>query len=349
MNKINKITNFLFFTICLIYIMFILLGEVNASQPQNYQIFNGKITGNLCRFLGNDVNNYDLNVTNGTEYISCNFNTGIPFQEIRLFFNTETYWGYTDRFINFSGTAEFGQANATIISASVLNGNGTIIGSCNTNTNSTGQMTAWSSQCWVPTGLNSGNYTNILSLRVASLNNPTNGLTGTLSFSRNIPIYDNYYLSKNGNVDITNAINNQSQQQHQDSINTQNKLNDINNTMNNGSIDDPSSSTSSWNNKNATNGTITNLLTLPIQLMQGYVNGMNSSCSPFNLGNLFGTTIILPCINVGNLIGSSLWSVIDILFSGFMIFGIAKKLIKIFNDFTNMKSNQVDELYGGGA
>ena len=129
-----------------------------------------------------------------------------------------------------------------------------------------------------------------------------------------------------------------------------NNTNDINNKLSDSSIDtnNTTSSTTSWGNKNASNGTVTNLLTLPISLLQAIVNGIQSSCTSFNLGSLFGTNIVLPCINIGSLIGSGLWSTIDILFSGFMILAIAKKLIKIFNDFTNLKTNQVDELYGGG-
>lgn len=129
-----------------------------------------------------------------------------------------------------------------------------------------------------------------------------------------------------------------------------NSTSDINNKISDSSIDtnQTTSSTSSWGNKNATNGTITDLLTLPISLLQAIVNGISSSCSSFSLGSLFGTNITLPCINIGSLVGSTLWSTIDILFSGFMILAIAKKLIKIFNDFTNLKTNQVDELYGGG-
>ena len=34
---------------------------------------------------------------------------------------------------------------------------------------------------------------------------------------------------------------------------------------------------------------------------------------------------------------------------GFMIFAISKKLVRIFNDFTNLRDHQIDELYGGGA
>lgn len=132
--------------------------------------------------------------------------------------------------------------------------------------------------------------------------------------------------------------------------NIQNNTNDIKNSINDSTIDSSgaSSSASTWNSKNATNGTITNLLTLPITLLQAIVNGLQTSCSSFSLGSLFNINITLPCINVGALIGNGLWTTIDILFSGFMILAIAKKLIKIFNDFTNLKSNQIDELYGGG-
>lgn len=132
--------------------------------------------------------------------------------------------------------------------------------------------------------------------------------------------------------------------------NIQNNTNNINNSINDSTIDSSgaTSSSSEWNSKNATNGTITQLLTLPITLLQAIVNGISTSCSSFSLGTLFGTNITLPCINLSNLIGDGLYTTIDILFSGFMILAIGKKLIKIFNDFTNLKSNQIDELYGGG-
>ena len=149
---------------------------------------------------------------------------------------------------------------------------------------------------------------------------------------------------------IAGSIDNNWQLYKDDNSQIANNTSDINNSLNDSSIDtnNTTSSTTSWGNKNASNGTVTNLLTLPISLLQAIVNGIQSSCTSFNLGSLFGTNIVLPCINIGSLIGSGLWSTIDILFSGFMILAIAKKLIKIFNDFTNLKTNQVDELYGGG-
>lgn len=127
-----------------------------------------------------------------------------------------------------------------------------------------------------------------------------------------------------------------------------NNTNDIKNEIKNDNIDSASSSASSWSSKNASNGTITQLLTLPITLLNAIVSGIQTSCNSFNLGNLFGTDIFLPCISLSSLIGNTLFTTIDLLISGFMIYNISKKLIKIFNDFTNLKSNQIDEIYGGG-
>lgn len=158
-----------------------------------------------------------------------------------------------------------------------------------------------------------------------------------------IGVGSDYFISANASNGTTNIENNTND--------IANNTSDINSSINDSNIDtnQTSSDTTSWSNMNTSNSTITNLLTLPIQLLQAYTNGMSGTCSSFTLGTLFGTTITLPCIDIGNLIGSGLWTTIDILFSGFMIFAIAKKLIKIFNDFTNLRSNQVDELYGGGA
>lgn len=337
-DKSFKYFKWFFYFLLIISMIFSLIDKVHA---QDYNVYQAEIKVNLYRAMY------------GSGYLDSNngqFSTSIAsINRIRVFFTTNQYFGYKDKFYLFSGHIENFGANATIIASNYYDGS-TIKGACETTIYGTGQFQAFNTKCFIPDGLRNGNYNNILEFVFADNGvTPTNSLNSEIYIDPYVPMIDNYYVAKNDTSNITNAINNQSQQQHQDSINTQNKLNDINNTMNNGSIDNPSNNTSNWGNMNASNGVITNLLTLPIQLMQGYVNGLNSSCTPFNLGNLFGTNITLPCINIGNLIGSSLWGVIDVLFSGFMIFGIAKKLIKIFNDFTNMRGNQVDELYGGGA
>ena len=168
-------------------------------------------------------------------------------------------------------------------------------------------------------------------------------------------------IINNQNTNTQNIINNQNtnqQQTHNDMNDLKNKqdttnqkLDDVNNTLSSEdapSNNDVSSKTNDWASKNASTGPISGMVLMPITLLNAYTSGMNSTCSPYNLGNLYGTDIILPCINVSNYLGSTLWGVIDILFSGLMIFAMGKKFVKIFNDFTNLRDNQIDELYGGG-
>lgn len=127
-----------------------------------------------------------------------------------------------------------------------------------------------------------------------------------------------------------------------------NDMKDINDTLNNDDVSSADSKASEWSNKNLSDNVVSDMVTMPITLMRAYLNGINGTCHNFSLGTIYDHELILPCINLQNYFGTALWSVIDILFSGFMIFAIGKKFVKIFNDFTNLKDNQVDELYGGG-
>lgn len=207
----------------------------------------------------------------------------------------------------------------------------------------------------VVTGITTSGYVNIVPISSTSggsginyINNFTDlyNQLEQIKNRDNVFYHDVYVLIENKLNAILQALQN-----NQTSItNIQQNTQQINDAINDSSIDSSNavSSASSWNSKNATNGTITQLLTLPITLLNAIVSGISTSCSSFSLGILFGTNITLPCINLSNIIGSSLFTTIDILFSGFMILAISKKLIKIFNDFTNLKSNQIDELYGGG-
>lgn len=159
----------------------------------------------------------------------------------------------------------------------------------------------------------------------------------------------------NGQYSINNSINNQGQNiidnQNKNQQQTNNKLDDVNKNLSDESApsnDDVSSKTNEWNSKLAGTGPVSNMVLMPITLLNGYINGFNSTCNSFNLGNFYGTDIVLPCIDISKYLGATLWNIIDILFSGFMIFEIGKKFVKIFNDFTNLKDNQIDDLYGGG-
>lgn len=115
----------------------------------------------------------------------------------------------------------------------------------------------------------------------------------------------------------------------------QQRTNDI---LEDDSIDDnnTSSSISSMNNHNASNNSITQLLTLPITLYQSILNSTSGSCSTINLGSLYNHSLSLPCINLQNVLGSTLYGIIDILISGLFILSFRKKMVDIFNHMTSL-------------
>lgn len=124
---------------------------------------------------------------------------------------------------------------------------------------------------------------------------------------------------------------------------TNNQLGDLNNNITSDNIDNNSVS-NSFNDFEEfidENATISSLITLPVTLFSAILNGMQSSCAPFNLGSLYGEDLILPCINISNYLGTTLWTMIDIIISGFAIYFISQKFIKVFNNFSSMKEGDV--------
>lgn len=170
-------------------------------------------------------------------------------------------------------------------------------------------------------------------------NDNTNILTNSINNS-------SQNIINNQNSNTQNIINNQNQhanQAHQDSES-------IKNALTSDSIpDDTSSQANEWSKANASDSVVSDMVLMPITLLNAFYSGFNSTCQSYNLGSFYGTNLSLPCINVSNYLGSTLWGIIDVLMSGFLIFGIGKKFVKVFNDFTNLKDSQVDELYGGGS
>lgn len=142
--------------------------------------------------------------------------------------------------------------------------------------------------------------------------------------------YCQYGSSSNKIDDVNSSIND---------VNS--SINDVNNSITDDSVDDPDSFISQITNMLATNGTITQLITLPITMFTSILNNINGTCSSFNVGNLLGTDLIFPCIDVSTYLGSTLWGVIDVICSGFFVLTIAKKMIKAFNNFSGMKEGDV--------
>lgn len=121
--------------------------------------------------------------------------------------------------------------------------------------------------------------------------------------------------------------------------NINNAVNETNNTIKDDTVDNNSISSTIQNGSNqiASNNSITQLLTLPISLYQNILNSVSGSCSSFSLGTLYNHQLTLPCINLQNLLGSTLYSIIDILISGLFILSFRKKMVDIFNNMTSLK------------
>lgn len=159
-----------------------------------------------------------------------------------------------------------------------------------------------------------------------------------------IPNYDGDFNTVNTKIDtVEQAVE---EVQRAQNI-TNSKLNSIeeetkktNDTLNDDTIDDSNTTGTLEDLSEAlpTNSVISDLLLLPVRLFQNIVNSINGSCSPFNLGSLYGSNLILPCINIESLIGSALWSVIDILFCGVFILIIRKKFVDIFHNLTDLRN-----------
>lgn len=146
--------------------------------------------------------------------------------------------------------------------------------------------------------------------------------------------------------DITNAINSQNNAINNTTSAVENNtqaVNDMTDAMTDSSTNSNSENENkinSFNSNIASNGTIQSLFTMPIKLFQNVLNGIGGTCQPFNLGNLFGEPFTMDCINVENIVGSTLWHVIDVLICTFFIWTMSKRFISIFEKFTSMKDGK---------
>lgn len=138
----------------------------------------------------------------------------------------------------------------------------------------------------------------------------------------------------------TGAIINNNNQNTQNIINSQteinNSINDISDTLNDTTQPNTSNFFNNLGNYAPSMTPITDLLNMPYNLINRFLNGFNGSCSSINLGSLYGTTLVLPCIDLGSLLGSQLWGIIDILFVGIMCLNIGELLIHDFNSLLTL-------------
>ena len=119
-----------------------------------------------------------------------------------------------------------------------------------------------------------------------------------------------FKLCKNGNQSISDSINNTNDylQDDSDPIISDSALNDVFGRVH---FSDP----------------LSYLLTLPTQLINKIVS-MSDTCSPIDLGTLYGVHLTLPCINLENYLGSDLWNILDVILS----VGLLSVIFKNFYD-----------------
>lgn len=87
------------------------------------------------------------------------------------------------------------------------------------------------------------------------------------------------------------------------------------------------------------NSPVSDLITMPLTLMQAYVNGFSSSCSSVSLGNLLGYDLVFPCIDLKNYLGETLFTLIDMLFCLFMVYNIGMMCVSIYESITSLDDN----------
>lgn len=169
--------------------------------------------------------------------------------------------------------------------------------------------------------------------------------------------YAGYHLENLGlatnlsSSDIQNIINNSglatasSVEEVQRSINeVKQEISDVNDTMNDSSVDSSDDTLSDLQDSLPTNSVISDILLLPVRLLQAIINSLGGTCSSFNLGSLYGTNLVMPCIDIEHYVGSAIWTFIDLVFSGMFVLVIRKKFIQIWENITNLKggANEVD-------
>lgn len=152
-----------------------------------------------------------------------------------------------------------------------------------------------------------------------------------------------YLKSQQNNQDYTAILNEikSNQNDYKNELNNVNSsIQETNDTLTDDNIDNTNTSSTlkDLSEDLPTNSVISDLLLLPVRLFQNILNSINGSCTSFNLGSLYGSSLTLPCINIENLIGSTLWSVVDILFCGAFILVIRKKFVDIFEGLTELKN-----------
>lgn len=146
--------------------------------------------------------------------------------------------------------------------------------------------------------------------------------------------------------DKLDSINNKLDDIKNNSSSTASNTQEIKDKINDSSIDNNNATgtINSLSGQLASDNTITSLLLLPINFINVLIDGLSGECVPYSLGELWGSEIILPCVNLYNTFGV-IWYMVDTGLSALVIFKMSKYFIRLFNKLTNLKDGGLEEAY----
>lgn len=132
-------------------------------------------------------------------------------------------------------------------------------------------------------------------------------------------------------------------------------INDLNNTLKDDNLPDVINSGGGggtyFDDINQSSDTpISDLLLLPLNLLNKVNENLSSSCSPYTIPFDFtggSNTLTFPCINIESYVGSELWGIIDAMFSLFMIYNIFRLIIRYYDSWTSLDDTFHSLIKGG--
>lgn len=92
-------------------------------------------------------------------------------------------------------------------------------------------------------------------------------------------------------------------------------------------------------------GPISGIINIPINLIKTLSTSIASNtCNNYNLGSLWGTTLFLPCVNIKQYLGDSLYFTIDLIIACVMIYHIIKMFGELYTNLLFMQKNPIQDL-----
>lgn len=93
-------------------------------------------------------------------------------------------------------------------------------------------------------------------------------------------------------------------------------------------------------------GPLSDIISIPINLINTISTGLAGglTCNDYPLGSLFGTNLVIPCVNVKQHIGNSLYTTIDLIIACCMIYYIIKMFGELYTNLLFMSKNPIHDL-----